>query len=79
MAKKEERKPADLLAVRSVQIRFNLEQYTEDGKLIGVQEVPVMLYEAQFNQTVASLAAALLEQANRSPEPKAKGEDKKEE
>jgi hypothetical protein len=38
-----------------------------------------MLFEVQFNQTVASLAAALLEQANRSPESEAERKGKKEE
>jgi hypothetical protein len=66
-------------AVRSVHLKFNLEQFGPDGKLLGVQEIPAMLFEAQFNETVASLAAALLEQANKSPEPTAKGEGKKEE
>jgi hypothetical protein len=76
MAKEDQSK--EELAVRSMRIVFNVERLV-DGKLMEVKEVPAMLYEAQFEQTLQSLAAALLEQANRSPEPKAEGEDTKEE
>lgn len=71
MAKKE-------YQVRTAKVVLNLEEIV-DGKLQRQQEVPLMIVEAQFEQTLQSLAAALLEQANRSPEPTEEGEDKKEE
>lgn len=71
MAKKEVR-------IRSAKVVFNVEEEV-DGKLNRVQEVPLMIFELQFAQTLASLAAALLAQVNRSSEAEAEGEDQKEE
>lgn len=68
--------PVRTLSVRSIKMVFNVEE-SVDGILQKTQEVPAVVYEAQFNSTLASLATALLEQANGSPEPTAKGEDKK--
>lgn len=67
MAKKE-------YQVRSAKVVLNLEEI-QDGKLTRVQEIPVVILEAQFDQTtLTSLAAQLLEQVNGLPESNAEGE-----
>lgn len=71
MAKKE-------YQVRTAKVVFTLDEIV-DGKLNRSQEVPLQVFEVQFDQTLQSLATALLEQANRSPESEGQGEDKKEE
>lgn len=65
-------------AVRSVRVVFNVEEIREDDKLNGVKEVPVNLFEAQFDTTIESLVSQLLVQANGSPESPVEDEDPKE-
>ncbi len=55
-------------AVRSVKVVFNVEESGDDGRLAGVQEIPVNLFEAQFDTTIAALVTQLLVQANGSSE-----------
>ena len=66
-------------AVRSVKVVFNVEEIREDNRLVGVRQIPVDLFEAQFDTTVESLVAQLLAQANGLSEAPAAVEDQKEE
>lgn len=61
--------------IRSARILFNVE-VLEDDKVAGAREVPVQIFEAQFDSvSLASLASQLLAQANRLPEDEAEGKD----
>jgi hypothetical protein len=64
--------------VRSIRVVFNVEEIREDGKLNGVKQVPVDLFEVQFDTTIESLVSQLLVQANSLPESPAEDEDPKE-
>jgi hypothetical protein len=66
-------------AVRSVQVVFNVEEFSPDGKLLGVKQIPADLFEVQFDTTIESLVSQLLVQANGLPETLAEVEDSKEE
>lgn len=55
--------------VRSAKVILNVE-VIENGKLTGVKEVPVQLFESQFNRDIESLVVQLLAQVNGSPEVK---------
>lgn len=65
-------------AVRSVRVIFNVEEIREDDKLNGIKQVPVDLFEAQFDATIESLVSQLLVQANSLSESPAEDEDPKE-
>ena len=64
-------------AVRSVRVVFNVEEFADD-KLVKIQEVPVQVFEVQFDTQIQSLVDQLLAQANSSSEASDDGEDSKE-
>jgi hypothetical protein len=55
-------------AVRSVKVVFAVDESGDDGKVIGVKEIPAQVFEAQFDMKIQSLVDQLLAQANGSSE-----------
>ena len=65
-------------AVRAVKVMLMVEESGANGKLTGIKEVSVQLFEAQFDTKIQSLVDQLLAQANGSSEARDDGGDNEE-
>jgi hypothetical protein len=65
-------------AIRSVQVVFAVDEADENGKVLGVKEIPAQVFEAQFDTKIQALVDQLLAQANGSSEVGEDGEGSEE-